>query len=69
MLTEGKAKCDSSIEKLFKICFAFMKFCQDDLDELEENPIDFLEQLKSLDDEGESNFYRNISSQILTRIC
>jgi hypothetical protein len=43
MLTEGKAKCDELIPELFSICYEFLKFSEDDLHELEENPIDLLE--------------------------
>lgn len=46
MLTDGKTKCDANVSLIFKICFDFLRFSQDDLDELDENPIDFIEQIK-----------------------
>jgi hypothetical protein len=69
MLTDGKTKCDQCLQKIFKICFNFLKFSQDDLDELNENPIDFLDQMKYLAEDKQSNLYRCICSNILTRIC
>ena len=36
---------------------------------MNENPLDFLEQLKNISEDNEGNFFRGLSSQILTRIC
>ena len=55
---QGRGQFENQMPALLKLCFEFLKFSKDDLHELEENPREMIEMLKSIQSDIHGNGFR-----------